>query len=83
MTEHNERQIKILSVRLIHTLDEYMDNHDGIKESDKLAVVMSAMTRVLGTMAASMGMPSAIVTTAIEMEMESAHEAMMSDETKH
>ena len=83
MTEHNDRQIKLLSVRLIHTLDGYMDNHDGQKESDKLAVVMSALTRVLGTMAASMGMPSAIVTKALEMEMESAHEAMMSDETKH
>lgn len=83
MTEQHDRQIKILSVRLIHTLDEYMDIHDGIKESDKLAVVMSAMTRVLGTMAASMGMPSAIVTKAIEMEMESAYAAMMSDETKH
>lgn len=83
MTEQHDRQIKILSVRLIHTLDEYMDIHDGIKESAKLAVVMSAMTRVLGTMAASMGMPSAIVTKAIEMEMESAYAAMMSDETKH
>ena len=83
MTEHNERQIKILSVRLIRTLDEYMDNHDGQKESVKLAVLMSALTRVLGTMAASMGVPVEIVTKALEMEMESAHEAMMSDEVRH
>lgn len=83
MTEQHDRQIKILSVRLIHTLDGYMDSHDGQKESDKLAVVMSAMTRVLGTMAASMGVPLAIMTKALEMEMESAHEAMMSDEVKH
>lgn len=83
MTEQHDRQIKILSVRLIHTLDGYMDSHDGQKESDKLAVVMSAMTRVLGTMAASMGVPLAIMTKALEADMATAHEAMMSDETKH
>ena len=83
MTEQNDKQIKLLSVRLIHTLDGYMDSHDGQKESDKLAVVMSAMTRVLGTMAASMGVPLAIMTKALESDMAAAHEAMAQDETKH
>lgn len=83
MTEQHDRQIKILSVRLIHTLDEYMDNHDGQKESDKLAVLMSALSRVMGTMAASMGIPLELMTKALEADMATAHEAMMSDETKH
>jgi hypothetical protein len=83
MTEQHDKQIKLLSVRLIHTLDGYMDNHDGQKESDKLAVVMSALTRVLGTMAASMGVPLELMTKALEADMRTAHEAMAQDETKH
>jgi hypothetical protein len=83
MTEQHDRQIKLLSVRLIHTLDGYMDNHDGQKESDKLAVVMSAMTRVLGTMAASMGVPLELMTKALASDMAAAHEAMADTNELH
>ena len=83
MTEQHDKQIKLLSVRLIHTLDGYMDNHDGQKESEKLAVTMSALTKILATMAASMGMPQEIVIEAIKADMELAHESMAQDETKH
>jgi hypothetical protein len=60
-----------------------MDSHNGQKEAEKLAVTMSALTKVLATMAASMGMPQEIVIEAIKADMELAHEAMAEDETKH
>jgi len=84
MTEQNDRQIQMVCIRLIHALDEYMDGHNGVKEAEKLAIAMSAMTRVLATMAASIGMPQNIVIEAIKIDMESALESLMNDsETKH
>jgi len=83
MTEQHDRQIKLLSVRLIHTLDGYMDNHDGQKESEKLVFVMAALTRVLGTIAATMDVPLELMTKAIEADMRTAHEAMADKDELH
>jgi hypothetical protein len=83
MTEQNDRHIQVVCISLIRTLDKYMDSHNGQKEAEKLAVTMSALTKVLATMAASMGMPQEIVIEAIKADMELAHEAMAEDETKH
>lgn len=81
MTE-NDRKIQRMCVKIVRTLDDYMDNN-GDKEGVKLAVVMSAMTRILATMAASLGMPQEMVIAALIADMESAHESMVEDEVKH
>lgn len=81
MTE-NDKKIQRMCIRIVRTLDDYMDN-DGDKEGVKLAVVMSAMTRILATMAASLGMPQEMVIEAIKADMESAYESMAQDEVKH
>lgn len=83
MSEQNDRQIQMVCISLIRTLDKYMDSHNGQKEAEKLAVTMSALTKILATMAASMGMPQEIVIEAIKADMELAHESMSQDETKH
>lgn len=83
MSEQNDRQIQMVCISLIRTLDKYMDSHNGQKEAEKLAVTMSALTKILATMAASMGMPQEIVIEAIKADMELAHESMAQDETKH
>ena len=82
MTE-NDRKIQRMCVKIVRTLDDYMDNNNGDKEGVKLAVVMSAMTRILATMAASLGMPQEMVIAALIADMESAHESMAEDEVKH
>lgn len=82
MTE-NDRKIQRMCVKIVRTLDDYMDNNNGDKEGVKLAVVMSAMTRILATMAASLGMPQEMVIAALIADMESAHESMVEDEVKH
>ena len=82
MTE-NDKKIQRMCVKIVRTLDDYMDNNNGDKEGVKLAVVMSAMTRILATMAASLGMPQEMVIAAIKADMESAHESMVEDEVKH
>jgi hypothetical protein len=82
MTE-NDKKIQRMCIKIVRTLDDYMDNNNGDKEGVKLAVVMSAMTRILATMAASLGMPQEIVIEAIKADMESAHESMVEDEVKH
>lgn len=82
MTE-NDKKIQRMCIRIVHTLDDYMDNNNGDKEGVKLAVVMSAMTRILATMAASLGMPQEMVIAALIADMESAYESMTEDEVKH
>jgi regulator of PEP synthase PpsR (kinase-PPPase family) len=82
MTE-NDKKIQRMCIKIVRTLDDYMDNNNGDKEGVKLAVVMSAMTRILATMAASLGMPQEMVIAALIADMESAHESMAEDEVKH
>ena len=82
MTE-NDKKIQRMCIKIVRTLDDYMDNNNGDKEGVKLAVVMSAMTRILATMAASLGMPQEMVIAALIADMESAHESMVEDEVKH
>lgn len=82
MTE-DDKKIQRMCIRIVRTLDDYMDNNNGDKEGVKLAVVMSAMTRILATMAASLGMPQEMVIEAIKADMDLAHESMAEDEVKH
>jgi hypothetical protein len=62
-------------LKIVRTVDEYMDNHDGQKESEKLAVVMSAMTRIIASLAAHIGVPSEMVTDAIKAQMQAELES--------
>jgi hypothetical protein len=62
-------------LKIIRTVAEYMDNHDGQKEPEKLAVVMSAMTRIIASLAAHIGVPSEMVTDAIKAQMQAELES--------
>ncbi len=84
MTEHKDREIQKLCGKLIKTINEYMDGDDGDAESTKMAVIMSAVTRILAAMTVTVGMPASIAHEALKIEMETVLEAMMNDsETKH
>ena len=79
----SDKQIRIVILKIVRTVDEYMDNHDGQKESLKIAVVMSAMTRIVASLAATLGMPLEMVTEAIEMEMQLALESVVNKDELH
>lgn len=85
MTKHNDKQIQVqmVSLILVHALDDYMENNNDQRYAEKMTVVMSAMTRIMAMMAASLDMPQEIVLEAIKADMESAHKSMSQDETKH
>lgn len=78
-----DKQIKMVCLKIVSAVDEYMDNHDGQKESEKLVFVMAALTRVLGTIAATMDVPLELMTKAIEADMRTAHEAMADKDELH
>lgn len=80
---NTDKQIRIVILKIVRTVDEYMDNHDGQKESLKIAVVMSAMTRIVASLAATLGMPQEMVTEAIEMEMQLALESAVNKDELH
>ncbi len=80
---NTDKQIRIVILKIVRTVDEYMDNHDGQKESLKIAVVMSAMTRIVASLAATLGMPQEMVTEAIEMEMQLALESVVNKDELH
>lgn len=69
MTDH-DKKIRMVCTSVVRILDTYMDSHDGDKESVKLAVVLRAMTRMLTTLAATLGMPQELVIEAIKEEWE-------------
>lgn len=71
----SDKQIRMVILKIVRTVDEYMDNHDGQKESEKLAVVMSAMTRIIASLAAHIGVPSEMVTDAIKAQMQAELES--------
>jgi hypothetical protein len=83
MSEHNDTHVQHLCIRIIYVLDEYMEARNGRSDTEKLAVSLNALTRVLSTVAASVGIPVELIHAALKLEMESAHETMMSDEVKH
>lgn len=84
MKERRQEKIERVSANIIRTIDEYIDSAGTETESEKLAITMSALTRILTAMAASVGMPPEIVTAAVMAEMEAVLEAMADDnETKH
>ena len=71
----SDKQIRMVILKIVRTVDEYMDNHDGQKESEKVAVVMSAMTRIIASLAAHIGVPSEMVTDAIKAQMQAELES--------
>jgi hypothetical protein len=71
----SDKQIRMVILKIVRTVDEYMDNHDGQKEPEKLAVVMSAMTRIIASLAAHIGVPSEMVTDAIKAQMQAELES--------
>ena len=76
-------KIKQISFEIIRCVDAYMENNDGEEMSTKLAVVMSAVTRILATVAVTVEMPDTIALEALKLEMELVRDAMTEDETKH
>jgi hypothetical protein len=76
-------KIKQISFEIIRTIDAYMEKNDGEEMSTKLAVVMSAVTRILATVAVTVEMPDTIALEALKLEMELVRDAMIEDETKH
>jgi hypothetical protein len=71
----SDKQIRMVILKIVRTVDEYMDNHDGQKEPEKLAVVLSAMTRIIASLAAHIGVPSEMVTDAIKAQMQAELES--------
>jgi hypothetical protein len=79
----SDKQIRIVILKIVRTVDEYMDNHDGQKESLKIAVVMSAMTRIVASLAATLGMPQELVIEAIKEEWELMSARMEDNDELH
>jgi hypothetical protein len=77
------KKIKQISFEIIRIIDAYMEKNDGEEMSTKLAVVMSAVTRILATVAVTVEMPDAIALEALKLEMEIVRDAMTEDEVKH
>jgi len=80
---NTDKQIRIVILKIVRTVDEYMDNHDGQKESLKIAVVMSAMTRIVASLAATLGMPQELVIEAIKEEWELMSARMEDNDELH
>jgi hypothetical protein len=76
-------KIKQISFEIIRIIDAYIEKNDGEEMSTKLAVVMSAVTRILATVAVTVEMPDTIALEALKLEMELVRDAMIEDETKH
>jgi hypothetical protein len=76
-------KIKQISFEIIRIIDAYMEKNDGEEMSAKLAVVMSAVTRILATIAVTVEMPDTIALEALKLEMEIVRDAMTEDEVKH
>lgn len=79
----SDKQIRIVILKIVRTVDEYMDNHDGQKEILKIAVVMSAMTRIVASLAATLGMPQELVIEAIKEEWELMSARMEDNDELH
>ena len=77
------KKIKQISFEIIRIIDAYMEKNDGEEMSTKLAVVMSAVTRILATVAVTVEMPDTIALEALKLEMEIVRDAMTEDEVKH
>jgi hypothetical protein len=76
-------KIKQISFEIIRIIDAYIEKNDGEEMSTKLAVVMSAVTRILATVAVTVEMPDTIALEALKLEMELVRDAMTEDEVKH
>ena len=77
------KKIKQISFEIIRIIDAYMEKNDGEEMSVKLAVVMSAVTRILATVAVTVEMPDIVALEALKLEMEIVRDAMTEDEVKH
>ena len=81
--ERANKSIQKLAVKLIQPINEYMSLNDGDEEVAKMAVVLSAITRMMAGAVIALGMPEETAQEALKLEMQLVLEAMAEDETKH
>jgi hypothetical protein len=81
--ERANKSIQKLAVKLIQPINEYMSLNDGDEEVAKMAVVLSAITRMMAGAVIALGMPEEVAQEALKLEMQLVLEAMAEDETKH
>jgi hypothetical protein len=81
--ERANKSIQKLSVKLIQPINEYMNLNDGDGEVEKMAVVLSAITRMMAGAVIALGMPEETAQEALKLEMQLVLEAMAEDEVKH
>ncbi len=81
--ERANKSIQKLAVKLIQPINEYMSLIDGDEEVEKMAVVLSAITRMMAGAVIALGMPEQVAQEALKLEMQLVLEAMAEDEVKH
>ena len=81
--ERANKSIQKLAVKLIQPINEYMSLNDGDEEVAKMAVVLSAITRMMAGAVIALGMPEQVAQEALKLEMQLVLEAMAEDEVKH
>jgi hypothetical protein len=81
--ERANKSIQKLAVKLIQPINEYMNLNDGDGEVEKMAVVLSAITKMMAGAVISLGMPEETAQEALKLEMQFILEAMAEDEVKH
>lgn len=80
MKSSDRKAVKKMVNTIVMIITEYVDADDGVKESAKIAVSMTAVTKVLAGMATTLGVPHQLVHTALDAELESFAEAVADHE---
>jgi hypothetical protein len=60
-----------------------MNLNDGDGEVEKMAVVLSAITKMMAGAVIALGMPEEVAQEALKLELQLILEAMAEDEVKH
>lgn len=70
MKSSEKVKVRELGSAIAELINDYVEGDDGTKESTRVAVAMTAVTKVLASMATSLDVPQEITHAALDTEIE-------------